>query len=291
MGECRGPPLSPPGTLGRSRWDGPAPAPCIDHYAFGVSVGGSWVGDTHNRSLALLGDGVFVLDMACPMNVAVQEMDTVQVVIPRELLDDIVPPGALHGMLLQGGTAGLLHDHVLSLVRRLPQLTQADAPGVQRATLAMIAAAVRPSADNMAAAAPVLETMLLTRARKFIELHLGNPRLSADAICGELRVSRSRLYALFQRFGGVSTYIQDRRLARIHAILTAGHDTRQLSTIAQAYGFTNAAHFSRAFRNSFGVAPRDVRSASQTVVPDVSAQSEPGNDTLLLWLRNLSVET
>ena len=118
-------------------------------------------------------------------------------------------------------------------------LTQADAPGVVRATVAMIAAAVRPTADNLAIAAPRPQRRpARPRPGKYIESHLQDPALNPDAICAALRISRSRLYALFERFNGVSSYIQDRRLARIHAILADGNDSRLISTIAQSFGFT-----------------------------------------------------
>lgn len=262
----------------------------IDHYAIGVSTGGRWTGDARDRGLDAVGDSVFVLDMAQDMSVRVQQMRTVQVVIPRDLLEAAVPARNLHGKVLRGGAAGLLHDHILALVRRLPELTTDDAPGVVRATIAMIAAAIGPTPDNLVAASPALDRMILTRARRYIEARLGDPALDPDAICAALRVSRSRLYELFEPFNGVAAYIQRRRLARVHAILAEGADSRLIFTIAQSYGFTNAAHFSRAFRAAFGYAPRDVRRAGSAAgpMPGAGAAEPHPDDNFLAWLRTLS---
>jgi AraC-like DNA-binding protein len=262
----------------------------IDHYAFAVTLGGSWRGDARGRRLDVAGDTVFVLDMARPMTAEAREMNTVQLVVPRDLLDAVVPSRDLHGVTLRGAAAGLLHDHVGALMRRPPDLTEQDAPGVMRATLAMLAAAARPSSDNIAAAAPVVETVLLARVRRHIECYLHDPALAPDAIGQTLGVSRSRLYALFERFGGVSAYIQGRRLARIHAILAAGNDPRQLFAIAQSCGFTNPGHFSRAFRAAYGVSPRDLRRhgrSREPVPPPAAAQAD---DTMMTWLRSLAAD-
>ena len=65
----------------------------IDHYAFGVSTGGSWTGDARDRDLKVSGDSVFVLRPGPPhMRVEIKDMDTVQLVIPRDLLDAAIPP-------------------------------------------------------------------------------------------------------------------------------------------------------------------------------------------------------
>lgn len=259
----------------------------IDHYAFGISLGGSWNGDACGENLSVAGDAVFVMDMARPMVAEASHMNTIQLVVPRDLLDAVVPPRDLHGLTLQGGAAGLLHDHIRSLVRRLPALTQADAPAVVKATVAMIAAAVRPTADNLAIASPVVESVLLARVRRHIEGHLGNPELGSDTICAALRLSRSRLYQLFERFGGVSAYIQDRRLTRIHAVLVGGQDNRLLFAIAQSFGFTDPSHFSRAFRAAYGISARDFRRQGPSDTPRTSRMAAASDDALVTWLRAL----
>ena len=45
--------------------------------------------------------------------------------------------------------------------------------------------------------------------------------LSIDAICRNFKVSRSTPYRLFEPLGGVSHYVKERRLARVHACVVA----------------------------------------------------------------------
>jgi len=112
--------------------------------------------------------------------------------------------------------------------------------------------------------------------------------MSPDTICAALRLSRSRLYQLFERFGGVSAYIQDRRLTRIHTVLVAGQDNRLHFAIAQSFGFTDPSHFSRAFRAAYGVSPRDFRQRGQSDAARASRTGAASDDPLMTWLRTLT---
>jgi acetamidase/formamidase len=57
-----------------------------------------------------------------------------------------------------------------------------------------------------------------------------------------------------------SQHLRERRLARAHADLESPLEAqRSISEIAYRYGFSDSAHFSRVFRQRFGLAPRDFR--------------------------------
>jgi AraC-like DNA-binding protein len=260
----------------------------IDHYAFSINAGGEWAGEAGDRDFAVVGRGVFVMDMAQPMRADIRGMDNVQIVIPRDLLDAAIGARNLHGLTLHGGAQSLLHDHILSLQRNLPRLTIADAPDVARATLALLAAATRPSADTLAEAAPVIDSLLLVRARRFIRSHLRDASLNAETISRGLGISRSRLYLLFRPFGGVSAYIQDRRLAQIHADLAQGLDRRMIHEIAASFGFSQAAHFSRVFREKYGISATELRRGeAATSLPREAAKANAAS-TVAHWMQSLA---
>ena len=79
----------------------------------------------------------------------------------------------------------------------------------------------------------------------------------------ELGISRSRLYRLFEPYGGVVHYIQHRRLLDAHAVLADPDDHRRILDIAEEHGFTDGAEFSRAFKREFGYSPSDVRTGGK----------------------------
>jgi AraC family transcriptional activator of tynA and feaB len=100
-------------------------------------------------------------------------------------------------------------------------------------------------------------------AKRFIEAHLKDPDLAPRAIAAALRLSPRYLRTLFSGdHETVSAYILRRRLEecarQIASPLWRG---RTLTDIAFMWGFNSAAHFTRVFRDQYGMTPRHYRDA------------------------------
>jgi AraC family transcriptional activator of tynA and feaB len=98
-------------------------------------------------------------------------------------------------------------------------------------------------------------------AKRFIEAHLKDPALSPCVIAAALRLSPRYLRMLFSGdHETLSVYILRRRLEecarQISSSLWRG---RTLTDIAFNWGFNSAAHFTRVFRDHYGVTPRQYR--------------------------------
>ena len=154
----------------------------------------------------------------------------------------------------------MLADHLRLLAGRVGALSITDAPYIEKATMALVAACVAPCSDLCAAAAPQMGEVLFQRARRYVEAHFGDAELSPQRMCRELGVSRATLYRMFEARDGVAAYIQARRLARVHRLLSDSRDGRGIAEIAYEHGFASAAHFTRAFRRAFDATPSEVRS-------------------------------
>lgn len=102
---------------------------------------------------------------------------------------------------------------------------------------------------------------LTPRIKAFIEENLSDPELCAESLARAHYLSRRRLYRLFEAEGtGVSEWIRARRLERSRSDLAdPAHLHEGVFTIAQRWGFTNPAHFSRSFRDVYGLTPREYR--------------------------------
>jgi AraC-like DNA-binding protein len=249
----------------------------LDHYLVQLYATGGLVGEAGDRGRVLHGGDVQILDLTQSNVTQAAPSGTVAIVVPRETLDEALPaPGNLHGLILRGngGMGGLLGDYMRSLVARAESMTVAEAPLVAQATTDMIAACFQSTAETAERARDAIEMTLRQRIQRHIGSNLDSPALQAEALCAEFRISRSRLYRLFESLGGVARYIQEQRLARACAELgNPAHDHRRIYEIAFALGFSSEAHFSRVFRSTFGLSPSDVRARAQATRVD-SSRSE-----------------
>ena len=95
--------------------------------------------------------------------------------------------------------------------------------------------------------------------RRFVSDNLRNHDLDSDLICQSIGASRPTLYRIFAEEGGVSRAITKLRLERTYEELALSVAERgAVARIAQAWCFTDPAHFSRLFRAAFKLAPSDV---------------------------------
>ena len=99
---------------------------------------------------------------------------------------------------------------------------------------------------------------VLKKAIKLMEDNLEDA-LSIPQICKRIRLSQRQLDRLFAQFVRKSPvlYYRDIRLDRARSLVT--QTDMRLSEIAVASGFSSQAHFSRAYRERFGLAPRTDR--------------------------------
>jgi AraC-like DNA-binding protein len=226
-----------------------------------------------------------VLDMARPSTAVTTDIDNLNLVLPREALDDLMPPFDMHGLVLQGGMAALLRSHLIELATHLPSFAAADARRLADVTLSLVAACIAPSNGALARARAPLKTAVLAEVRRHIDRHLHSPELTPQSISQALGLPRSTLYAICQPVGGVAAFIQRRRLRRVHSLLIDPREQRRIAEIAHQYGFTNEAHFSRAFRRAFGYSPREARQAGGQNLPGGGGAS--GHDSYEAWMRRL----
>lgn len=107
-------------------------------------------------------------------------------------------------------------------------------------------------------------TAQFSRAVDFIETNLHDPDLSPAAVAGALSISVRYLGKLFEEKGqSVARWIWHRRLEKCRGQLgDRAFAHLSASEIAFANGFSDSAHFSRAFKKKFGQSPRVHRTRS-----------------------------
>src|SRR6185312_7882780 len=95
--------------------------------------------------------------------------------------------------------------------------------------------------------------VLRERVRRYIASHLRAPDLSLDQIARSMHCTKRYLHKVFEDEDvSISKYILDLRLDRCRdALRTVSAKDESITDIALSWGFSNSAHFSRAFHKRF----------------------------------------
>ena len=211
--------------------------------------------------------------------------------IPRErLLQHIPCPEAVTSLLMSGTSqAGALTSRFLKeFWCGSQQVVLCDeSPRIADIALQLIA-----SSYAMLPQAHTERTCLVTRHRlqlvMYIEEHLRDPGLTPKSIAAALGVSPGYAHRVFSdESESIARYIWRRRLEQCREALAdrlqAG---RSITAIASGFGFNSIAHFSRAFRARYGVAPREFRQAGPAAASVGINSGQPGADRIPGPLRN-----
>jgi len=98
---------------------------------------------------------------------------------------------------------------------------------------------------------------LLVKLNEFINVKLDDTDLSVDMLCKELGLSRTHLNRKMKELTGESpaTYIRQLRLQKSVQLLKENNLT--VSEIAFSVGFSSPSYFSQAFRDYYGITPKE----------------------------------
>lgn len=230
--------------------------------------------------------------LAAPFDRHINHDGLLSLFIPQGLLPATAALDRMPDAEVQGVPGRLLAEFMFLLNESVPHLHATQVPYLMEATRNLVAACLDASPGRMIEASAPIDATLLARARRLIEVRLAALDFNSETVCTTLGVSRSRLYRVFQPFGGVVCYIRKQRLLRTRNALSNPADTRSISRIAEQWGFTDASAYSRAFRHEFGISPREARDRAWTANGYSLAQRCPdrpsGGQTLHDLLRTLS---
>jgi AraC-like DNA-binding protein len=104
---------------------------------------------------------------------------------------------------------------------------------------------------------------LFAAAQVFINRHLASHRLSPALIARQLGCSRAHLYRVFASRGeAVADYVRELRLRRARDLLSRHTEANtRIGDLAYRCGFDDPVHFTRLFRQRFGVTPSALRAS------------------------------
>jgi AraC-like DNA-binding protein len=266
----------------------------IDHVLVQFYRAGGYRGEHAGKAIDVRPGDIGILDLAAETHTLDSDFRSLTLVIPRDELRPLLGQVDCGGITIPGRSplGRILTSLLAATWHNLPALGARDAPHAAQTVLAALASCIQAHRDDATGAPPELPATAAA-VRDYIEQTLAHPGLDPNHLCGVFRCSRSYLYRLFAPEGGVVRYIQARRVARCYAELTqaAGRGTR-VTDIAARWGFVNPSHFSRVFRETYGIAPREARrSSSAGSAPAWSAAPERASlPAYYDWLLTLARE-
>jgi AraC-like DNA-binding protein len=177
----------------------------------------------------------------------------------------------------QNPVAELMVTYLVRLAGDDRLAARADMDVFESPTIELIRAVVATQLGDDTLAREPLENTLALRIMEFTRQHLTDHDLSAAKIARAHNISVRHLYTTLSRSGIVlGEWIRLRRLEGCRGDLArTGRNSRTISFIAHQWGFGDATHFSRAFRDAFGMSPREWRALHQDKAPKVVRDRQP----------------
>lgn len=236
-----------------------------DRYCFLVSQRSGSARISQNGSTLQLAPGDLVLmDSVGSCEITPQGLiEHMSLHLPREqVLKSFSNESQLFGKVSSRSISGRM---LRMLVDQLCCSEEAASSSEQEALLHTFTSLLRPALMQDGHEAEIADAMagnsLRLQAQRLIEESLGHPNLTPIALASRLQISVRQLYRLFEEQGdSVCRYIQRTRLQRSAGDLANPNLRREsITAIAYKWGFTDSAHFSRAFKKQFEQSPKDYR--------------------------------
>ncbi|GGX81144.1 AraC-like ligand-binding domain-containing protein [Streptomyces fructofermentans] len=144
----------------------------------------------------------------------------------------------------------------LAVGDRLHQGVHGDA--VVEPSVELLRAVLTSQHGNSGPARGPLEATLSLRITHYIRQHLADRDLSAARIAAAHDISVRHLYAVLSRSGiSLGDWIRTRRLAECRRELAGPNGRlRTIAATGRRWGFVDATHFSKVFKQAYGVSPR-----------------------------------
>jgi AraC-like DNA-binding protein len=199
------------------------------------------------------------MDASDPRN----ENLAVRLVCPSnpEILD-LLTRGAARRLSTCMGTARILRAIVMETFDQLNSVSPQSDRGLVSAVTALVWQALREQLETTSGSVqPDLQTAW---AKRYIESRLSDPHLSVPEIARGCGMSVRSLHRAFadDSAGSVSRYVWTRRLDHCAAALRdSGQGHRLVTDICFEWGFNSSSHFSRAFKERFGMTPSAYRAS------------------------------
>jgi AraC-like DNA-binding protein len=159
------------------------------------------------------------------------------------------------------GVGVVVSPFLAEMANNLSELSGWAGVRVAHALIDLVSSALAEKLTDAQIASANPRAHAFVRVCEYIMQNLGDPTLSPDVIAHANFISTRQVHKIFhaERIT-VSQFIRDRRLEECRRQLADPADAHlTVGQIAAQWGIYDGAHFSRIFRNAYGMSPRDYR--------------------------------
>jgi AraC-like DNA-binding protein len=234
--------------------------PTDQFYKLVLQVSGRGIVEQEQRRVVLQPGHWILYDPRSPYSITNSERCTLLVThVPRTLLAGLRLPSPHAGEMGSDNVAGLhgvFGSYLRALSDQLPGLPDAVGRAVSESVMGLLGSTLAESLRRIGEPMP-LPSMLKMRVGQYLQMHLSDPDLSIQRIADALRCSKRYLHRVFEDDAvSLERQIWHQRLERCHSALThEANANRSAAEIGFAWGFRSSAHFSRLFKQHYGITP------------------------------------
>jgi len=204
---------------------------------------------------------IFAIDLNQPVRMQRSACRVLTFFVPRPVVDAAFPHAeAIHGRVFENASPlmQLFIEQVLAFSRNLPGLSAHEANNSFDVSAQLLLAALGKQTKLSGNARAAVRAAMFDKARRYIQANLHQASLSPESLLEALQLPRLPLYRLFEHEGGLGAYIRNRRLREAADELVKSPNLAVMD-IAYGLGFKSASDFTRAFRRTYEMAPKDLR--------------------------------
>lgn len=217
------------------------------------------IGETKRRVNA---GEVAIFDLSQEVTIEAPLVANISLAISRRRLEAIFPLlDSAHGFVVPGGALAKV------LIGAAEQVTSAgastrsvEAGPIADALILLVGACLELMSQSKPVSGGTAGAVSLARLKAAIERRLTDADFGPQCLLDEFGIARSTLYRVFEPLGGVSAYINERRLRYAFRQMTdPAQKELRLSQLAFDLGFAHASAFTRSFKARFGATPKEIR--------------------------------
>jgi AraC-like DNA-binding protein len=228
----------------------------------GLQVTGTNLVGQHGRQCIVGPGSLVIFESTAPYTLRFeQSFGYLSLRIPREALalpERMLREAAAVTLGPDNPTARLAFTYFSQLAASEELRAGTYAESVVGPSVELLRAVVTSQLADAAPAGAASDELLGLRITQYVRTHLADPGLSAPRVAAAHGISVRHLYNVLSRLGiSLGDWIRSRRLAECRQELAGPYGREHtIAGIGRRWGFMDATHFSKAFKQAYGMSPR-----------------------------------